>query len=92
MAPLVESSIAVEDAIENRDHYRGFVSRFFFKGWRHYSTTIARLSFLGGFKRGVENSLGPKTVCGCELGKIAPPNCIPDCRGVAVAVVWLKQN
>ena len=42
--PAVESSIAVEDVVENRSLYRVFVSRLFQRGLRHYSTTIARLS------------------------------------------------
>ena len=50
--PVVESSIAVEDAVENCGLYRVFVWRLFENGLRHYSTTIARLSFLGGLERG----------------------------------------
>ena len=42
--PAVESSIAVENAVENRGLYRVFVSRLFSKGFRHYSATIARLT------------------------------------------------
>ena len=46
----IESSIAVEDMVENGGLYRVFVSRLFKHGFRHYSTTIARLSFLGGLE------------------------------------------
>ena len=38
----VESSIAVEEAVENRGLYRVFVSRLFEQGFGHYSATIAR--------------------------------------------------
>ena len=40
----VKSSIAVEDAVENRGLYRVFVARLFLRGLRHYSATIAWLS------------------------------------------------
>ena len=50
--PAVESSIAVEDAVENRGLYRVFVSRLFLRGFRHYSTTNAWLSPASGLERG----------------------------------------
>ena len=50
--PAVETSIAVEDAVENRGLYRVLVSRMFQRGLRHYSATIARLSPLSGLERG----------------------------------------
>ena len=50
--PAVETSIAVEDAVENRGLYRIFVSRLFLRGLGHYSATIARLSPLSGLERG----------------------------------------
>ena len=50
--PAVESSISVEDAVENRGLYRVFVSRLLSRGFRHYSTTIARLSPPSGLERG----------------------------------------
>ena len=52
VAPAVESSIAVEDAVENCGLYRVFVSRLFLRGLGHYSATIARLSPLSGLERG----------------------------------------
>ena len=52
VAPAVESSIAVEDAVENRVLYRVFVSRLFQRGFGHYSATIARLSPPSGLERG----------------------------------------
>ena len=52
MAPAVESSIAVEDVVENRGLYRVFVSRLFSSGLGHYSATIARLRPLSGLERG----------------------------------------
>ena len=56
MRPLrLRVSIAVEDAVENRGHYRAFVSHLFEKGLRHYSTTITWLSFLGVWNKVVEN-------------------------------------
>ena len=49
----VESSIAVEDAVENRSLYRVFVSRLFSRGLRHYGATIARLRGpLSGLEQG----------------------------------------
>ena len=69
--PLRLSSIAVEDAVENRGLYRVFVSRLFCRGFRHYSTTIARLSPPSGLERG---SWGLPPVFGCEIG---PPNRTP---------------
>ena len=55
--PAVESSIAVDDAVENRGLYRIlvsrlFVSRLFGRGLGHYSATIARLRPLSGLERG----------------------------------------
>ena len=51
VAPAVETSIAVEDAVENRGLYRVFVSRLFERGFRHYSATIAPLSPPSGLER-----------------------------------------
>ena len=48
--PAVESSIAVEDAVENHGLYRVLVSCIW--GFGHKSTTIARLSPLSGLERG----------------------------------------
>ena len=52
-APVAESSsIAIEGAVESRP-LSHFLSRLFYvKYFRHYSTTIARLSFLDGLERG----------------------------------------
>ena len=44
--------IAVEDAVENCGLYRVFCFALVLRGLRHYSTTIARLSFLNGLERG----------------------------------------
>ena len=52
VAPWVESSIAVEDAIENRGLYCVFVSCLFSRSFGHYSTTIARLSPPSSLERG----------------------------------------
>ena len=46
MAPLVESSIAVEAAVDYSGLYQIFVSFLFSKSLSHYSTTIAQLSLL----------------------------------------------
>ena len=62
MIDPLESSIAVEDvAIENCRF--GFA--LLLKGFRHYSTTIARLNFLGGSERG---GLELLPVWGPEIG------------------------
>ena len=52
LTPAVESSIAIEDAVENRGLYRVFVSRLFSRDLRNSSATIARLSPLSGLERG----------------------------------------
>ena len=44
LPPVVEASIAVEDAVENRSLDRVFVSSLCRSGFGHCSTTIARLS------------------------------------------------
>ena len=51
--PTTESSFTVEDAVENlnRGLYRVLVARLSYKGFRHSSTTIARLS-PSGLERG----------------------------------------
>ena len=46
VVPAVESSIAVEEAVDYRGLYRIFVSCFFSKGPRRHSTIIVRLSLL----------------------------------------------
>ena len=46
------ATIAVEDAVENHCLHRVFVSCLFWKGFRHYGTTIVRLDFLGDLERG----------------------------------------
>ena len=48
----VESTIDIEDAVENGSLYLRFLSRLLSKGFRHDGTTIMRLSFLGGLERG----------------------------------------
>ena len=50
--PADESSIAVEDAVENRGLYRVFVLCLFSRGFRHYRATIARWSRPSGLERG----------------------------------------
>ena len=50
--PALESSIAVEDAVENSGLYRVFVLGSCSRGFRHYSATIAQSSPLSGLERG----------------------------------------
>ena len=88
-SPAIESSIAVEDAVENRNLYRIFVLRLLKKGFRHKSTTIARLSLLSGLEPGGWEFL---VVCGCKIGEIGPPKHTPYRRGGPVAVDWVKQG
>ena len=53
LTPAVESSIAVEEAVENRGLWRIFVSPWVLKGFpKHYSTTIARLGPPSGLEQG----------------------------------------
>ena len=40
----VQSRLRVEGAVENRGLFHVFVLRLFYRGFRHYSATIARLS------------------------------------------------
>ena len=78
--PAFESSIAVEDAVENRSLYRVLVSRLFQRGFRHYSITIARLSPLSGLERG---GWGLLPVFGCEIGRdMGLPIALPIAAGV----------
>ena len=65
--PAVESSSAVEDAVENRSLYRVFVSRLFSRGLGHSSATIARLSAPKRFR--TRRLRTPTTVFGCEIGR-----------------------
>ena len=83
--PAVDSSIAVEDAVENRGLYRVFVSRLFQRGFRHHSTTIVRLSPPSGLERG---GWGLPPLLGCESQSRSPSQRGSySCRGGEAEIV-----
>ena len=62
--PAVESSIAVKDAVESRGLCRVIVSCLFWRGFRHYSTTIASKNLLSsGNQAGLLEARSGVCVC-----------------------------
>ena len=73
------------EAVEDCGLYCVFVLRLFYKGCRHYSTTMAQLSFLGGLERGGWAIL---PVCGHEIGR----DRVSQSQRGPIAVEGVKQR